>query len=61
MIQAYDEIGLLKPVKVNLFIGYRMYSAETSFLEMLLKLITGVGYFKQVCNKSKGVIINEEC
>ncbi|WP_246583137.1 MerR family transcriptional regulator [Clostridium simiarum] len=28
MTQAYDEIGLLKPVKVDLFTGYRMYSAE---------------------------------
>ncbi|WP_243125392.1 MerR family transcriptional regulator [Clostridium amazonitimonense] len=28
MTQAYDEIGLLKPVKVELFTGYRMYSAE---------------------------------
>ncbi len=28
MLRYYDEIGLLKPVKVDLFTGYRMYSAE---------------------------------
>lgn len=28
LTQAYDEIELLKSVKVDLFTGYRMYSAE---------------------------------
>lgn len=28
MLRYYDEIGLLKPAKVDLFTGYRMYSAE---------------------------------
>lgn len=28
MLRYYDEIGLLKPAEVDLFTGYRMYSAE---------------------------------
>lgn len=28
MTQAYYKIGLLKPVKVDLFRGYRMYSEK---------------------------------
>lgn len=28
MLRYYDEIGLLKPANVDLFTGYRMYSAE---------------------------------
>lgn len=28
MLRYYDEIGLLKPAKIDLFTGYRMYSAE---------------------------------
>ncbi|MGG7178371.1 MerR family transcriptional regulator [Clostridium paraputrificum] len=28
MLRYYDEIGILKPAKVDLFTGYRMYSAD---------------------------------
>lgn len=37
MLRYYDEIGLLKPAKVDLFTGYRMYSAEQ--IPMLQKIV----------------------
>lgn len=37
MLRYYDEIGLLKPAKVDLFTGYRMYSAEQ--IPLLQKII----------------------
>ncbi|WMJ80157.1 MerR family transcriptional regulator [Clostridium sp. MB40-C1] len=37
MLRYYDEIGLLKPAKVDLFTGYRMYSAEQ--IPILQKII----------------------
>ena len=37
MLRYYDEIGLLKPASVDLFTGYRMYSAEQ--IPMLQKII----------------------
>lgn len=37
MLRYYDEIGLLKPAKVDWFTGYRMYSAEQ--IPVLQKII----------------------
>lgn len=37
MLRHYDEIGLLKPAKVDTFTGYRMYSADQ--IPMLQKIV----------------------
>lgn len=37
MLRYYDEIGILKPANVDLFTGYRMYSAEQ--ISLLQKII----------------------
>lgn len=37
MLRYYDEVGLLKPAEVDLFTGYRMYSAEQ--IPVLQKII----------------------
>lgn len=37
MLRYYDELGLLKPAKVDFFTGYRMYSAEQ--IPILQKII----------------------
>ena len=37
MLRYYDEIGLLKPAKVDSFTGYRMYSANQ--IPLLQKII----------------------
>lgn len=39
MLRYYDEIGILKPANVDLFTGYRMYSAEQiSVLQRIILL-----------------------
>ena len=37
MLRYYDEIGLLKPASIDLFTGYRMYSADQ--IPLLQKII----------------------
>lgn len=64
MLRYYDDIGLLKPAKVDLFTGYRMYSAEQ--IPMLQKIILlrdskfKVSEIKDIVLKNEEINITDE-